>query len=100
MLPSSTAVGWRERASVLVHLAAAIVLGAANLSEVEQLQLHHRPLFGSAASDSTARRTLAALDEAVLAKIAKARARVGGTCGVCCICGFRSTGLDDLRDGS
>ena len=76
VLPSSTAAGWRERAGVLVHLAVAITLGAANLSEAEQLQLHHRPLFGSAASDSTARRTLAALDEAVLAKIAKARARV------------------------
>ncbi|MFF1407684.1 hypothetical protein [Streptomyces sp. NPDC058294] len=36
----------------------------------------HRPLFGHAASDSTARRTLAALDEAPLAKIAKARAGV------------------------
>ena len=32
VLPSSTAAGWRERASVLVHLAVAIVLGAANLS--------------------------------------------------------------------
>jgi len=76
VLPSSTAAGWRERAGVLVHLAVAIVLGAANLSEAEQLQLHHRPLFGAAASDSTARRTLAALDEATLVKIAKVRARV------------------------
>ncbi|MFI5689904.1 hypothetical protein [Streptomyces sp. NPDC051636] len=76
VLPSSTATGWRERAGVLVHLAIAIVLGAANFSEAEQLQLHHRPLFGLAASDSTARRTLAGLDEATLAKIAEARARV------------------------
>jgi hypothetical protein len=76
VLPSSTATGWRERAGVLVHLAIAIVLGAANFSEAEQLQLHHRPLFGIAASDSTARRTLAGLDEAALAKIAKARAKV------------------------
>jgi hypothetical protein len=52
------------------------VLGASNLSEAEQLQLHHRPLFGPEASDSTARRTLAALDAAALAKIAKVRARV------------------------
>jgi hypothetical protein len=59
-----------------VQLAVAIALGAANLSEAEQLQLHHRPLFGPAASDSTARRTLAALDEAALAKIATVRARV------------------------
>ncbi|MEW1648959.1 transposase [Streptomyces sp. NPDC091219] len=76
VLPSSTAAGWRDRAGVLVHLAIAIVLGAANLSEAEQLQLHHRPLFGIAASDSTARSMLAVLDGATLAKIAKARAKV------------------------
>ncbi|MFF4838340.1 transposase [Streptomyces sp. NPDC001315] len=76
VLPSSTATGWRERAAVLVQLAVAIALGAANLSEAEQLQLHHRPLFGPMASDSTARRTLAALDEESLAKIASVRARV------------------------
>ncbi|MFJ9034125.1 IS1380 family transposase [Streptomyces sp. NPDC102274] len=76
VLPSSTVTGWRDRAAVLVHLAVAIMLGAENLSEAEQLQLHHRPLFESGASDSTARRTLAALDEATLAKIAKMRARV------------------------
>ncbi|MET9914997.1 hypothetical protein ABZZ74_51570 [Streptomyces sp. NPDC006476] len=61
---------------MLVQLAVGIVLGAANLSEAEQLQLHHRPLFGLAASHSTARRMLAALDEATLAGIAKVRARV------------------------
>jgi hypothetical protein len=76
VLPSSAVAGWRDRAEVLVHLAVAIVLGAANLSEAEQLLLHHRPLFGPAASDSTARRTLAALDEATLVKIARIRARV------------------------
>ncbi|MFF1747033.1 transposase, partial [Streptomyces mirabilis] len=76
VLPPSTAAGWRERAGVLVQLAIAIVLGAADLSEAEQLQLHHRPLFGPAASDSTARRMLAALDEGTLMKIAKVRARV------------------------
>ncbi|MFJ1826139.1 hypothetical protein [Streptomyces sp. NPDC088178] len=54
VLPSSTVVGWRCRAAVLVQLAVAIVLGAENLSEAEQLQLHHRPLFGFAASDTTA----------------------------------------------
>ncbi|MER5918159.1 transposase [Streptomyces sp. NPDC001982] len=76
VLPSSTVAGWRDRAAVLVQLAVAIVLGAENLSEAEQLHLHHRPLFGRAASDSTARRMLAALDEATLVKIAKVRARV------------------------
>jgi hypothetical protein len=39
VLPSSTVAGWRDRAGVLVQLAVAIVLGAANLSEAEQLQL-------------------------------------------------------------
>ncbi|MFJ9034412.1 IS1380 family transposase, partial [Streptomyces sp. NPDC102274] len=76
VLPSSTVTGWRDRAGVLVQLAVAIVLGAGNLSGAGQLQLHQRPLFGLTASDSTARRTLAALDEATLAKIAKVRARV------------------------
>jgi hypothetical protein len=33
-------------------------LGAANVSEAEQLHSQHRPLFDLAASDSTARRTL------------------------------------------
>ncbi|WP_234367649.1 hypothetical protein [Streptomyces pluripotens] len=58
------------------QLAVAIVLGAKNLSKAEHLLLHHRPLFGFAASDSTVRRMLAALGEATLARIAKARARV------------------------
>ncbi|MBX9399322.1 hypothetical protein K4749_38655 [Streptomyces sp. TRM72054] len=76
VLPSSTVAGWRDRAAVLGQLAVAFVLGATNLSEAEQLQLHHRPLLGFAALDSTARRMLAALDEATLAGIAKVRARV------------------------
>jgi len=67
---------WRDRAEVVVGLATAIVLGATNLSEAEQLQLHQAPVFGPPASDSTARRTLAALDERALARIAKVRARV------------------------
>lgn len=76
VLPSSAAAGWRDRAAVLVHLAVAITLGARNLSDAEQLQVHHRALFGIAASDSTARRILAALDELALARIMKVRARV------------------------
>ena len=67
---------WRDRAEVVVGVATAIVLGATNLSEAEQLQLHQAPVFGPPASDSTARRTLAALDERALARIAKVRARV------------------------
>ncbi|WP_328752849.1 hypothetical protein OHT57_45520 [Streptomyces sp. NBC_00285] len=69
------AFGLRDRAGVLVHLAIAIVPGAANLTAIEQLHLHQRPLFGLAASDATAGRTLAVLDEATLAKSARARAR-------------------------
>jgi hypothetical protein len=54
----------------------AIVLGVANSSEAEQLRFCHGPLFGVAALVSTARRTLVALDEAAVVKIAKVRARV------------------------
>lgn len=72
-LPAGSGNNWRDRASVVVQLAVAIALGAKNLSEAEQLGLHHRQLFGDAASDSTTRRALAALDEAVLVKVAKAR---------------------------
>ncbi|MEU5547626.1 transposase [Streptomyces sioyaensis] len=71
VLSSSTAAGWRERAGVLVQLAVAIVLGAENLAEAEQLQLHHRPLCGC--------RGLGLHrppGRPPLAKIAKARARV------------------------
>ncbi|GAA1470134.1 IS1380 family transposase [Nocardiopsis exhalans] len=74
--PTSTATTWRDRAITLIHLAIAIVLGARNLSEAERLGLHHRPVFGAPASDSTLRRTLAALDEAALTAIAKARRAV------------------------
>jgi hypothetical protein len=76
VLPSGTGHGWRQRAGVVVQLAVAIVLGATNLLEAEQLQAHHQGLFGAGASDSTAQRTLAALDEVILARIAKVRARV------------------------
>ncbi|MFF2134059.1 hypothetical protein ACFVW1_53905 [Streptomyces olivochromogenes] len=61
---------------MLVRLAVAIVLGAANLSEAEQLRFHHRPLLGLVASGTTARRTPSALDERTPVKIAKLRARV------------------------
>ncbi|WP_245991498.1 transposase, partial [Streptomyces spongiicola] len=76
VLPAGTGAGWRDRAVVVVQLAVAIVLGAANLSDAEQLQAHHQGLFGATVSDSTTRRTLAAMDAEVLAKIARVRARV------------------------
>jgi len=76
VLPGGVGVGWRERAPVVVQLAVAIVLGAKNLSEAEALQAHHQQLFGPAVSDSTTRRTLTAIDAAVMNKIAQVRARV------------------------
>ncbi|MFE5828306.1 transposase [Streptomyces erythrochromogenes] len=76
VLPAGTGAGWRGRGAVLVQLAVAIVLGAANLSDGGQLQARHQGLFGPAVSDSTMRRTLAAMDEAVLGGIGRARARV------------------------
>jgi serine/threonine protein phosphatase PrpC len=76
VLPTGTGTGWRDRAAVVVRLAVAIVLGAVNLSDAEQLQAHHQGLFGPAVSDSTTRRTLAVMDGEVLAKIARVRARV------------------------
>ena len=75
VLPRGTGT-WRDRAEVLVGLAIAITIGATNLSEAEQLQYHQAPLLGRGGSDSTMRRTLAALDEQALSRIARARARV------------------------
>jgi hypothetical protein len=60
----------------VVQLSVTLALGATNLLEAEQLHLHHRPLFGAAASDSTVRRTLVALYERALGQIAKARGQV------------------------
>lgn len=75
VLPAGTG-SWRDRAEVVVDLACAIVLGAVNLSDAEQLQAHQGPVFGPPASDSTARRTLAGMDEALSGRIARAHARV------------------------
>lgn len=46
-LPTSTTTAWRDRATTLVHLAIAIILGGRNLSEAERLGLHHQPVFGT-----------------------------------------------------
>jgi hypothetical protein len=51
------------------------VCGARSLLEAERLQAHQTALFGAVPSDSTTRRMLAGLDEAMLARIAKARAK-------------------------
>lgn len=74
--PHGGSATWRDRAHVLLGLASAIVLGATNLADAEQLQAHHQAILGRAASDSTAHRTLAALDERGRMRIARARAKV------------------------
>ncbi|MDN3028924.1 hypothetical protein [Streptomyces sp. S.PB5] len=76
MLPVGAGDGRHERAAIVVQLAAALPPGAANLSAAEQPGLRHRSLSGPAASDSTTRRTLTALDEPAPTRMAKARRTV------------------------
>jgi hypothetical protein len=76
VMPSSTAADWWDRGVTLVGTAVAIVLGAACMSDVERLWAQQTAVFGAPASDSTINRTLAAVDEDLLAKAARARARV------------------------
>jgi hypothetical protein len=73
--PSGQSATRRDRAHVLVSLAAAIACGARSLLEAERLQAHQAALFGSAPSDATTHRALAGLDETMLARIAKMRAQ-------------------------
>ncbi len=76
VLPSGVGTGWRDRGQVVVMLAVAIALGATSLLDAEALLAHQSALFKAPASDSTMRRALAAIDDRVLARIAKVRARV------------------------
>ncbi|WP_164836503.1 hypothetical protein [Actinacidiphila soli] len=55
-------------------LACAIVLGATNIPEADQLQYHWRPVFPWPVSDSTLRRALEAIDTPVATRIERARA--------------------------
>lgn len=64
-----------DRGLVLVHLAVAIALGATSVSDIALLA-HHGALFGAPPSQATVRRTLRPFDPVLLARIAKARARV------------------------
>ncbi|MFF3062826.1 transposase, partial [Streptomyces sp. NPDC057909] len=73
-LPKGTGPGWRDRGMALVQLACAIVLGATNILEAEQLQYHWRVLFPRPVSDSTLRRALEAIDGPVPARIERVRA--------------------------
>ncbi|MGW2937258.1 IS1380 family transposase [Streptomyces sp. NPDC001156] len=75
-LPKGTGPGRRDRGMALVQLACAIVLGATNILQAERLQYHWRPVFPRPVSDSTLRRTLAAFDTPVAARIERARAAI------------------------
>jgi hypothetical protein len=75
-LPQGTGPGWRDRGEALVMLACAIVLGASNVLEAEQLQGHWRRLFPHPVSDSTLRRTLEAVDGPVVARVERVRAAI------------------------
>jgi DDE family transposase len=75
LFPTGRGETWWDRGLVLIQLAIAIALGGKNLSDLALLA-HQAPVFGDPPSPSTARRTLAGLDEAALNKIAKARATV------------------------
>jgi hypothetical protein len=76
VMPSSDANGWWDRGITLVQTAVAFVLGAVNLSDVERLWLLQGAVFGAPASDSTIHRTLQQFEDHLLAKVARARARV------------------------
>ncbi|MEU6657381.1 IS1380 family transposase [Streptomyces sp. NPDC046900] len=76
VLPKGSGPGWRDRGVALVQLACAIVLGATNILEAEQLQDHWRRLFPRPVSDSTLRRTLEAIDTPVAARVERARAAI------------------------
>ncbi|MGI5135395.1 hypothetical protein [Streptomyces sp. CA-106110] len=75
-LPKGTGPCRRDRGMALVQLACAIVLGATNVLEAEQLQYHWRPVFPRPVSDSTLRRALAAIDTPVAARVERARAAI------------------------
>ncbi|QUQ72416.1 transposase [Kutzneria sp. CA-103260] len=71
-LPQGSGPGWRDRGMALVQLACAIVLGATNILEAEQLQHHWRQLFPRPVSDST----LEAIDGPVAARVDRVRAAI------------------------
>jgi hypothetical protein len=63
------------RGAVLVGAASAIAAGARNLSQVERMLAGHAGTFGSCGSDSTLWRTLDSIDERVVKRLSRARAR-------------------------
>jgi len=64
-----------DRGMALVSMAVAIALGARTMSDIAVLT-HQEPVFGTAPSDTTVRRTLELADPVTLDKIARARAAV------------------------
>ncbi len=64
-----------DRGLALVSMSVAIVLGATSMSDIALLA-HQEPVFGTAPSDTTVRRTLELADPRTLDKIARARAGV------------------------
>lgn len=75
VLPRGDGPGWWDRGTVLVCLAVTIVLGATSMSDIGLLA-HQGLVFGDRPSESTVRRALAGLDETMLKRIGKARAKV------------------------
>jgi hypothetical protein len=75
VLPRGAGPGWWDRGTVLVCLAVAIVLGATSMSDIGLLA-HQALVFADPPSEATVRRALAELDEGVLRRIGKARAKV------------------------
>ncbi len=75
-LPKGTGPGRRDRGVALVQLACAIVLGATNILQAEQLQGPWRPVFPQPVSDSTLRRTLEAIDAPVAARVERVRTAI------------------------
>jgi hypothetical protein len=75
VLPVGQGPGWWDRGQVLVNLAVAIVLGGTGMSDIALLA-HQASVFGDPPSDSTVGRSLAALDETLLTRIATVRARI------------------------
>ena len=74
-MPQGEGPGWWDRGVVLVSVAVSIVLGATSMSDIALLA-HQASLFGEPPSDSTVHRSLRAVDEATLGRIAKAMAAV------------------------
>jgi hypothetical protein len=75
VLPRGSGPGWWDRGTVLVCLAAAIVLGATSMSDISLLA-HQALVFADPPSEATVRRALAELDDTCLRRIATARAKV------------------------